>query len=271
MTAPGADLRHATRKRQEALLALIREGTSRVDELARALDVSPSTVRRDLARLTSDGRVARTYGGAITSDAFTERPITESQGVARPAKAAIAREAAALIPDQATVFLDAGTTCAALARLLIDRRGLTVYTRGLEIAVILANSTTVEVVMIGGRVRPLSHGLVGPLSSMALRRVSFDLVLLGADGVHPTRGVGEPTMEEISVKEDAASRGKRTVVLADASKLSGVGPPAWSDLAPGWTLVTDHSVTPDTLRAYTAAGVEVVVAQALEVTADEAG
>jgi DeoR/GlpR family transcriptional regulator of sugar metabolism len=262
MAGAGGDMRRSTRQRQDRLLGLVRAGTSRVADLAAALRVSPSTVRRDLARLTSDGRVARTYGGAITQDAFTERSVAESQAVARPAKAAIARAAAELVPEGATVFLDAGTTCVALARLVADRRGLTVYTRGLEVAMVLAGSTAVEVVMTGGRVRPLSHGLVGPLAAMALRRIDFDVVFLGADAVHPARGVGEPTLEEIAVKEDAAARSGRTVVLAHAGKLSGSsggGPPAWSDFPPGWTLVTDESAAPEVLDAYAAGGVEVIV------------
>ncbi|TDC60305.1 DeoR family transcriptional regulator, partial [Streptomyces hainanensis] len=116
MTRPAA--RRGTRERHEALLALLRGGTTRVEELAAALSVSPSTVRRDLGRLTADHKVARTYGGAVVPEAFTERPVAESALLNRRAKAAIAEAAGELVPATGAVFVDAGTTCAALAGII---------------------------------------------------------------------------------------------------------------------------------------------------------
>jgi DeoR/GlpR family transcriptional regulator of sugar metabolism len=233
--------RRGTRERHEALLKLLREGMTQVEELSGALAVSPSTVRRDLGRLTEDRRVARTYGGAVVPEAFHERPIAESALVRRRAKAVIASAALDLVPGSGTIFVDAGTTCAALARRLVEapvpREGL-IVTRGLETAATLAESREMDVVMLGGRIQPLSHGLVGPLTDLALDRLSFTAAFLGADAVDPRRGIGEPTLEEITVKERVAARARHVIVLADATKLD-VDAPAWTRLEAGWTLVTD--------------------------------
>ncbi|KAF4408981.1 DeoR/GlpR family DNA-binding transcription regulator [Streptomyces lycii] len=249
--------RRSTRERHEQLLRLLREGTTQVEKLAAVLAVSPSTVRRDLGRLTEDRKVARTYGGAVVPDAFHERPVGESALVRRRAKAAVAEVALELVPDTGAVFVDAGTTCAALARRLAEAasgRAL-VATRGLETAAVLAESPQIDVVMLGGQVRPLSHGLVGPLTDLALDRLSFSVAFLGADAVDPHRGVGEPTLEETAVKERVAARADRVVVLADSTKLAVADVPAWAELPGGWTLVTDGDAPADLEDDCAAAGV----------------
>ena len=251
-------VRRATKARHDALLALLRNGVDGVDTLAERLAVSPSTVRRDLTTLQREGRIARTYGGALVRDVFQERSFSESAQINQEAKAEIAGVAAELVLDGATIFLDAGTTCLALARSLSSRTSLTVVTRGLEAASLLARSSDIDVVMLGGLVRPLSHGLVGPLSSLALDRLSFDVAFLGADAVDPDKGLGEPTPEETYVKELAAARAAEVVLLADASKLGPAQLPAWIPLAPSWRLVTDGRASEEMLGLFEAKGVSVI-------------
>ncbi|WP_234320406.1 DeoR/GlpR family DNA-binding transcription regulator [Streptomyces sp. SBT349] len=250
--------RRGTRERHEALLRLLRDGMTRVDHLAAALGVSPSTVRRDLGRLSGDRKVARTYGGAVVPEAFQERPVAESALLHRRAKADIAAAARELLPRTGAVFVDAGTTCAALARHLGDDGSGPVVTRGLETAVELAGATARDVVVLGGLVRPLSHGLVGPLTELALERLSFEVAFLGADAVDPARGIGEPTLEETAVKERIAARARSVVVLADATKLAVADAPAWTRFGGGWTLVTDEGAPPDLEARCAAAAVHLV-------------
>ncbi|WNV77838.1 DeoR/GlpR family DNA-binding transcription regulator [Geodermatophilus sp. DSM 44513] len=243
------------------MLALLRAGVDGVEPLAEQVGVSPSTVRRDLARLEREGRIARTYGGALVRDeVFHERPFGESAQLDAEAKAAIAAVAADLVPAEGTVFLDAGTTCLALARLLVTAGPLTVVTRGLESALLLSRAAGVRVIVVGGQVQPLSHGVVGPLASVALDRLAFDVAFLGADTVDPERGLGEPTLEETHVKEVAARQARRVVLLADATKLQAANAPAWARIEPGWTLVTDPGAPEPVVAAFAATGVTVLLA-----------
>jgi len=252
-----ADLRRGTRSRHERLLALLRAGTTHVDDLAAALDVSPSTVRRDLARLTEQGAVTRTYGGALTAAAFHERELSERLRLEPAAKEAIGAAAARLCPDAGTVFLDSGSTCARLAEHLHGRVGLTVVTRSPEIALFLAGAPGLETVLIGGAVTAKSHGLVGPLTALALDRLVVDVAFLGGDAVHPTYGVGEPTLPEAAVKEKVAERARTVAVLADATKLAPHAVPCWAPLPAAWTLVTNES-DPEVLDTYRVAGVQII-------------
>ena len=262
MRQPGR--RRGTRSRHEALIELLRQGTARVDDLAEALAVSASTVRRDLAHLEGERRVARTYGGALVPEAFQERPVEESAGLRVQAKAAIASTARPLIPPASTIFLDAGTTCGALAALLATDEppggNLTVVTRGLETAGTLAAADHLDVLILGGQVRQLSHGMVGPLADLALDRLAFAVAFLGADAFDPRRGVGEPTLEETRIKERVADSAARVVVLADSSKLAISSAPAWTTSASGWTLVTDPGAPGDLVRRCAEAGVELLTA-----------
>ena len=226
-----------------------------METLAARVGVSPSTVRRDLARLERDGRIARTYGGALVrEEVFHERSFSESARLHADRKALIATAAAELVPDEGTIFLDAGTTCLALARVLTDRV-LTVVTRGLEAGLLLARSPGVRVVVVGGQVQRLSHGLVGPLASVALDRMAFDVAFLGADTVDAERGLGEPTVDETWVKEVAAGRARRVVLLADSSKFAAATAPSYLRIDPAWTVLTDAALAPDDALAFQRRGI----------------
>jgi DeoR/GlpR family transcriptional regulator of sugar metabolism len=250
-------LRRSTRERHDRLLSLVRGGTARVEELADALGISESTVRRDLSRLGEEGLLTRTYGGATADASFHERALADRVRVQAPAKVAIGRRAAELVPEQGTIFVDAGSTTAQLAEHLRGRSGLTVLTRGLEIALRLAGAPGLDVVMVGGSVTAKSHGQVGPLTTYALGRFMVDVAFLGVDALDPADGVGEATALEAQVKEVAAQRARRAVVLADHTKLARGAVPAWAPLPAGWTLVTDAR-DEQVLTRYREAGVHLL-------------
>lgn len=255
-------------ERRERLLDLVADGVTQVTDLAEALDVTVSTIRRDLARLVSEGRVVRNYGGvAADLHRVAEPSLSERARQRRGAKQAIGRLAATLVEDNQTLLLDAGTTVARLAACLPGKTGLTVITTGLSSAEVLEPAHDIELYLLGGRLRRISHGLVGPLAEAALRRISADTVFLGADGLHPRRGICEATLEQTHLKELMAASADRTVVLADATKLGAAPFDAWAPLEGGWVLVTDSAASPDVISRFQKAGVEVMVADvALEAT-----
>ena len=244
------------RQRLREIVALLRSGVTRVEDLALAVEVSESTLRRDLAALEAEGHIDRTYGGARPSGPYKETRLGERMRIEVAAKARIGAAAAAWVEDGSTIFVDAGSTCAQLVEHLRDLRDLTVVTRGLEIGLMLADSP-IDVIVVGGEVSPSSHGLAGAVTLFTLERLAVDLAFLGCDAVHPSRGVGEPTLEEAATKEMASRQARRTVVLAHAAKLTVEAVPAWAQLPPGWTLLTDES-SEDRLAPFRDEGVRVV-------------
>lgn len=254
-------MRQSTEERQAQILDFIRSGIRQVEDISGASGVSPSTVRRDLAVLQELGLVTRTYGGAAPGGMFTERSVDENTNLQYAQKMQIASRAAEFIAPNSTIFIDAGTTCKYLAENLVQARDLTVVTRGLEVASVLASSRTVTLVMLGGTVRPLSHGLVGPLAELAVSKLHFDVAFFGVDALDSTLGIGEATLEEISVKESVATRSSEIFVLADATKLDHSTPPAWSTFNKQWTLVTDDSANPALTAGFSRLGVQVDLVQ----------
>jgi len=261
----GTSRQLGSRQRREEIVALaMTSGLASVEDLAVAFEVTASTIRRDLAQLTAEGRLARTYGGAMALRAHPEASLRQRSGEAYAAKRAIARWAAAQVVAGETVLLDAGSTVGALAHELRTTTPLTVATTGLTALEALADVDDVHVECLGGTLRHVSHGFVGPLTEAALERMTFDRVFLGADGVTADQGICEAGLEQTRLKELMARRADRVYVLAHAAKLGRRPFHAWVQLTEDWTLVTDDSVESDALAPFLAAGIDVVVV-------DEAG
>lgn len=248
----------ATDRRAE-IGAILRARPASVEELAERYDVSLSTIRRDLARLSDDGGVVRTYGGALGAPG--ERTLHEREHLALAEKAAIAREAERWVRPGQVLLMDAGTTVGALATRLATHRGLTVVTCGLTTVRALEEAPDVELVLLGGRVRRTSLGTVGPLGEAALEGLTVDIAFLGADGVTAERGICEGTAEQASLKRAMVASASSVVVLADASKIAAATSHYWTRLPPPWTLVTDDRATDTALAPFRELGdVRVVVA-----------
>lgn len=238
-----------TSQRRQRILDLIGTGEEDVDLLADALGVSASTIRRDLAVMSEQGVITRTYGGAVLAHAQPEQTLSAREHLHRTAKDAIAQAAAARIADGDSVLLDAGSTTGALGRLLPGKQ-LRVITGNLPLVPVLANEPDIDLMVLAGTVRPISMGVVGPLAELVLRRLSVDKVFLGADGVVAGRGLCEATPEQISLKELMAAQAAEVFVLADASKLGRATQNFWAPLARRWTLITDASATDAQLEPF---------------------
>lgn len=248
-------------ERRDQIVRLATEtGLASVDELSQIFGVTPSTIRRDLARLTADGRLARTYGGAIAVSAHPESSLRQRVGEGFEAKRAIARWAAQQIQTGEHILLDAGSTIGALAHELRSAEFLTVATTGLTALLELAEIESVHVECLGGTLRPLSQGFVGPLTEAALERMTFDRVFLGTDGINAHGDICEADLRQTRLKELMTRRAERVYVLAHAAKLDNRPFHAWATLPLPWTLVTDASADPGFVEVLRARGIKVVVA-----------
>jgi DeoR/GlpR family transcriptional regulator of sugar metabolism len=236
-------------------------GEVKVVDLAERLHVTSSTIRRDLDRLRSEGKLTRTYGGAVSGAHTSAGPaVYERATRARRQKDAIGRWAAAQVGEGETIILDAGTTTGRVAHHLRDRRRLTVITNGITALAELAQASRVELIMLGGAFRRLGQCVVGPLTELALSRLSADKVFLGADGLVSARGISDASPLQARCKELMAERARRVFVLADCSKIGRARFDAWAPLDHPYTLVTDSGVTDEQLAPFRERGhVSIVV------------
>lgn len=248
--------------RRAQLVARLREdGHASVEALARDLAVTPSTIRRDLRRLASEGALVRTYGGAAVSAAAAGRHAPLDPRLA--AKRAIAAAAADLIEDGQTIAISSGTTALELAWRLADRR-LTVITNALDVAAALLDRPGIELVVLGGVVRPGMHSTLGHLAELALRELRADALFMGIGALSAEHGLMNDTIPEILTDRALRRSARSCVVLADASKLGAVAPAFVFGLDQVDTLVTDADADRREVAALEARGVRVIVAPVLE-------
>jgi DeoR family fructose operon transcriptional repressor len=242
-----------TEKRRRTILGLIANGDANVEALSRHFNVSESTIRRDLTELATHGNIVRTYGGAALLRNHTrEASLDERMHLHRLEKEAIARCAALQIQEGDSLILDAGTTTTALARALAGRDNLQVVTNNLSASAVLMREPGITLTMLGGTVRRLSMGTVGPLAEMVLSRLTVDKVFLGADGLAAGRGLCEASQEQAALKAKMMSQAEKVYVLADGSKLGYTGQQAWTPLERPWCLITDSHASPEALAHFLA-------------------
>jgi DeoR/GlpR family transcriptional regulator of sugar metabolism len=242
-----------TAKRRQAILGIVSGGDANVEALSRHFNVSESTIRRDLAELAVDGRILRTYGGAaLPGDTRRESSPDERIHVRRAEKQAIARLAAAQVHDGDSLILDAGTTTGALARALAGRQNLHVVTSNISALDALTREAGIMLTLLGGNLRRLSMGTVGPLAELVLCRIAADRVFLGADGLAAGRGLCEATQEQAALKAKMMGQAKQVYVLADSTKLGYTGQQAWTPMERPWTLITDAGASAEQLAPFQA-------------------
>jgi DeoR/GlpR family transcriptional regulator of sugar metabolism len=248
-------------RRDQIVQMAASNGLASVEDLSARLGVTPSTIRRDLALLTAQGKLVRTYGGALSLEAHPEASLRQRLGEAYAAKRAIATWAAEQIVPGESILLDAGSTTAALAQVIVGFSNVSVSTIGLTALEVLADAENVEVVLLGGRLRTVSQSFVGPLTESVLERMSFDRAFMGADGVRADRGINEKDLEQTRLKELMMRRADRTYVLAHGAKLGQAPFHAWAVMPSQWTLVTDRSAPGAEVQKFRDIGIEVVVVE----------
>jgi DeoR/GlpR family transcriptional regulator of sugar metabolism len=231
-----------------------------VAELKERLGISEVTIRKDLGKLEELGLVARTWGGAVLAqDASSLRPIKLREGKARKAKLEIARAAAALVGEEDSLFLDAGTTVAAMSE-AIRGRSLRILTNSLPIMIAFADEEEVSLFSLGGMFRHDARSFVGPRAVEELRRYSVDTAFMGTTGFDATGLCSAQNAFEADLKREALRIAKRRILLCDSSKF---GSSAFSVFAgPGDfdLLITDSGVGPEGEVSIRELGLELLVA-----------
>jgi DeoR family transcriptional regulator, aga operon transcriptional repressor len=239
--------------------ALRAVGRASVADLSARLDLGPATVRRALARLADEGRVLRTYGGAVLAD--PARPLSlphEDPEIA--AKQAIGAAAAGLVRDGETIALSSGTTVLEVARHLRGRR-LMVITNALDAVSALLDSPGLDLVVLGGLVLPGVHSLQGHLTEQAMTDLRADRVFMGASAVDLEHGFMTEHVAEIPVDRALRRMAREAVVVVDATKLERLAPGFMFGFESVGTVVTDERIRRDIVDAITIRGPRVVVAR----------
>lgn len=256
---------YATERQQLIERLLADDGRVAVVDLAARFDVTTETVRRDLAALEGAGALRRVHGGAVSPErtSTSEPSVAERSLRHSEAKERIARRALAALPAGAgSIYLDAGTTTAALAVLMAQSSpsGREVVTHSMTIAHSLAGVSGVGLTAIGGRVRGLTAAAVGSDTVAAIGRLRPDVAFLGANGITVGAGLTTPDPEEAAVKRAVVAGARRVIVLADADKFEAELLVSFAELSDLDVVVTNREPGAALSRALRDADVEVWIA-----------
>ncbi|MCW2846174.1 MAG: putative transcriptional regulator, DeoR family [Marmoricola sp.] len=251
---------YPTQRHQVILDRLRVAGRVDVADMMTDIGVTNETIRKDLIELERQGLLRRVHGGAVPVGQLTYEPSVSSRIDHQAEKRRIATAALAHLPEGGTVLIDAGSTTAELVDVLPDDRELTVYTNTLTIAVGLVHRPRTTVMLLGGRVRPLTMAGVDDWAARALSEINVDVAFLGANAISIDRGLTTPDNAEAAIKRLMLHSAQRRILLADHTKLGRVSLCKHADLADIDLLITDDGVPAAELKALRATGLTVELA-----------
>jgi DeoR family fructose operon transcriptional repressor len=249
-------------ERQQIILERARaKGRVDVTALADEFTVTTETIRRDLTVLERHGVLRRVHGGAIPVERLGFEPaLAAREGVMTAEKERIAKAAVAELPDEGTILLDAGTTTARLAENLPTDRELTVVTHSVSIALTLTTRPNVTVMLVGGRLRSRTLASVDAWALQALQDIFVEVAFIASNGISADRGLTTPDSAEAMVKRAAIASARRTVLLADHTKVGNDHFARFANLSDIDTFITDTGIDSAVAAEIAAAGPTVVTA-----------
>ena len=217
--------------RQLKLLSEVQQRQSvSVEELAHLLGVTLQTVRRDVQRLAEAGALSRFHGGVRLPGSTTENLAHQQrESMHADGKARIAKAVAAQVPNNCSLILNIGTTTEAIARALMQHRGLRVITNNLNVAATLSSNADCEVIVAGGVVRGRDRGIIGEAAVDFIRQFRVDIALIGISGIESDGSLRDFDYREVKVAQTIMDQAREVWMAADHSKF---GRPAMVEVGP---------------------------------------
>ena len=249
-----------TEDRRRQLLELVRKrGFASLPDLADELQVSPSTVRRDLDFLEESGTAKRTHGGVWYTGPSPKLPHFENRQQAQwDKKRMIAQVAAELIQDGDTILLDGGSTTYELAQLLVGRT-IQIVTNSLPVASLFTTSANHDVIMLGGYLHLRTGVCLGPYANEMLGSLSVQRAILSVAGI-TDKGCFNSNLLLVETEKAMMQAADEVIVVADSTKFGQQSLARMCELGDITKLVVDHEINGEWRRRIADAGIELFIA-----------
>ena len=248
-------------RREYILKQIKRIGSINAIDIAKTLDISETTIRRDLNRLGKKNLVRRTYGGALAIipvgsemkfDIQKEKHIEE--------KKKIALAASRLIEDGDVILLEAGTTGFQTAVNITHIKNLTVLTNSCEIAsALLKTNPGFNVIVSGGILKTDTHSLVGPIADFAFSNINVDKAFIGVTGIDLKKGITATDQVEAQTKKKIIESAKSIIALCDHSKFRHISINFVFNVNKIDILITDSAADKEFIKKIMNKGIEVII------------
>ncbi|SNT40658.1 DeoR/GlpR family DNA-binding transcription regulator [Tropicimonas sediminicola] len=247
--------------RLQAIIDLLRaENSVETEDLARRFEVTPQTIRRDLAALVERGLAVRTHGGArrmasTSTIAYEDRRLKRARE-----KEAIGRVVADMIPDGCSIMLNIGSTTEQVAQALSDHQGLVVITNNINVVHILRMSRIASLKIAGGSVRPSDGAIIGGDAVAFMDKHKADFAVIGCSSLDPDGAILDFDDREVSVARAILRNARKKILVADRSKFDVDASVRICSLDELDIVVTDGPPPESFLQAAQACGTEVICA-----------
>lgn len=256
--------------RQEKILQiLVAEKTISINELARELDVSGWTVRRELNKMAEQQVVKRGHGTVTLVEApenlslLLEMEIEQEVDPLNEAKRRIGKTAVQILRCQRNIALGAGTTTTQVAHALKSCSNMKVMTNGLNIAMVLSRQPDIELICTGGSVHGSYYTLTGPEAERALRAHFFDVAVIGVSGITIKEGITVNSQLNAFILRIMIEQSRKIMIVADHAKLGKIRFAHLASIQAVDWLVTDVRPSAEICKQLMANEVKLVVASEL--------
>ena len=193
-----------------------------IEGLAKDLEVSTMTIRRDLRRLADEDIVTLVHGGAVYNEGGAYLPaLTVREKTMRREKSAIAEYCAQQIPEGSAVYLDNGSTTLEIADALRGKQNIAVLSHSLPVLNILSHAKNIQLISVSGIYEPRAKGFFGDLALRMLRQFRIDIAFLGVTAVDAEDGVMSAVFYEQALKKVLVERAKKKILAIDHTKIGG--------------------------------------------------
>lgn len=219
-----------------------------VDDLAARFEVTPQTIRKDLNDLCEQRLLTRIHGGAELPSSVANFEYEDRRKIAALEKTAIGKAAAALIPNESSLFINIGTTTEAVSEALLDHVGLMAITNNINVANRLRVYPKFEVVMAGGVVRSTDGGIVGETAVDFIRQFKVDHAVIGSSAIDHDGALLDFDIREVKVAQAIIENARNVILVADSTKFERNAPVRIAHISQVNTFVTDFCTSENIRR-----------------------
>jgi DeoR/GlpR family transcriptional regulator of sugar metabolism len=248
-------------ERRANLIRLLQENQPiSVYDLSQSSGLSQSTLRRELHQLVEEGLVKVNVGQVALAASSEEMPHAFRQMTNIDLKRKIARASLDLIQNGETIFIACGTTTLEFAKLLPGQRRPTVITNALRVANVLVDVQGIELVILGGAIRPGEQTMHGHLTEWGVHQFRADKLIYGTQAINLQHGITHSQIVEVSTDRALANVATQVIVLADHTKFGRVAPAFVFGLEKVHILVSDRDLSEETIESLRSKNIQVILA-----------
>lgn len=254
-------------ERRSQIAQMVQEmGKVLISDLVERYNLSATSIRRDLNMLESEKRLKRIHGGAVSIPGnFRTDTFSEKEKLQISAKDSIGKVAAEMINLGDVILLASGTTTLQIVRNIPTELRMnnlvTLVTTSVPVASEVLTWPSPNLTILGGLYLPDYQATIGPQTINLLNDITADIAFLGADGLTLEKGATTANVLIAEVDRKMVDRARRTVLVADSSKIKQAGFIPIRPISSFDTLITDINAPPDFVDSVRQLGVEVIVAE----------